>query len=119
MLGAGPGRARFFWVDASGHGYVARYAHNEYLQLLVELGVIGLAILMTLLTALIVTIGRGRAGMHTMAALWAGAAAAFAVLVVHSAFDFLWQLPILPLTGALLVGLSSPGANAPALTPTN
>jgi O-antigen ligase len=111
LLGVGPGRARFMWQDANGDAVVARYAHDEYLQLLVELGAIGLAIMLTLLTALILTIRRGRAGAG--AALWAGSAAAFAVLLVHSAFDFLWQLPVLPLTGAVLAGLSGAGTNPP------
>lgn len=40
--------------------------------------------------------------------IWAGAVAALAALLIHSGFDFLWQLPVIPLTGGLLVGLTSP-----------
>jgi hypothetical protein len=29
-------------------------------------------------------------------------------MIVHSGFDFLWQLPVIPLTAALLVGLAGP-----------
>jgi O-antigen ligase len=113
IIGVGPGRARFSWNNAEGRGLVARYVHNEYLQLLVELGAIGLATTLALLIALILTIrlGRSRSGAGT--ALWAGAAAAFATLVVHSAFDFLWQLPVLPMIGAMLAGISGPGTNSP------
>jgi hypothetical protein len=109
LIGVGPGRARFFWVDAGGHGFVARYAHDEYLQLLVELGFVGLTGLLILLIGMVVTVVRGRRGAQVAPALWAGAVAAFAVLVVHSGFDYLWQIPAIPLTGALLVGLASPG----------
>jgi hypothetical protein len=115
VMGVGPGRARFFWVDSGGRGFVARYAHNEYLQLVVELGFIGLAILLILLAALIATVVKGRPAAQPAPGLWAGAAAAFAVLIVHSAFDFLWQLPVIPLTGALLVGLAGPGTSAPVV----
>jgi O-antigen ligase len=109
LIGVGPGRARFFWTDAGGHGFVARYAHDEYLQLLVELGFVGLTGLLILLIGMVVTVVRGRRGAQVAPALWAGAVAAFAVLVVHSGFDYLWQIPAIPLTGALLVGLASPG----------
>lgn len=114
LLGVGPGRARFTWPDANGDVVVARYAHDEYLQVLVELGAVGLAMLLALVVALILTIRLGRANAGTRAALWAGGAAAFAVLIVHSAFDFLWQLPVLPLAGAVLAGLSGPGTHSPA-----
>jgi len=114
-IGVGPGRARFFWVDPSGHGFVARYAHDEYLQLLVELGVVGLTILLALLAALILVLARGRRTASGVPPWWAGAVAAFAVLVVHSGFDFLWQLPTIPLAGGLLVGLAGTGTTAPVL----
>jgi 4-amino-4-deoxy-L-arabinose transferase-like glycosyltransferase len=38
--------------------------------------------------------------------LWAGAVAAAIAFAVHSGFDFLWQVPAIPLTVAALVGLA-------------
>ena len=114
-IGVGPGRARFFWVDPGGHGFVARYAHDEYLQLLAELGFVGLTILLALLAALILVLARGRRAAPEVPPLWAGTVAAFAVLVVHSGFDFLWQIPAIPLAGGLLVGLACSGTTARVL----
>jgi O-antigen ligase len=117
LLGVGPGRARFLWIDGDGRGFVARYAHDEYMQVFVELGGVGLAIVLALLATLVVTVARGRSVPVAGRALWAGAGAAFAVLLVHSAFDFLWQIPVLPLTGAIVVGLAAPGTTTHVLTP--
>jgi O-antigen ligase len=106
IAGVGPGRSTFPWM-VDGRLLTGRYAHNEYLQVLTELGSIGLALLVLVLAALAYAIYRGRPGTRP-APLWAGAAAAFAAIVVHSGFDFLWQLPVIPLTAALLAGLAGP-----------
>ena len=107
ILGVGPGQARFQWAAADGREVVARYAHNEYLQVLVELGAIGLILLLAVLAAMAIHVRRGRADAQPPM-IWAGAVAALAALLVHSGFDFLWQLPVIPLTGGLLVALASP-----------
>ena len=36
---------------------------------------------------------------------WVGVVAALSALGVHSAFDFLWHIPLIPLIGAALVGM--------------
>ena len=48
VTGVGPGRALFLWTDANRAVY-DRYAHDEYLQLAVEEGLVGLAGLAALL----------------------------------------------------------------------
>jgi hypothetical protein len=100
--GVGPGRGWFVFSTPDG-ARVMRYVHNEYLQVLVELGAIGLGLLLLVLAALAVTVWRGRTGTP----LWAGAAAALVVLLVHSGFDFLWHLPVIVLTAGLLTGLAA------------
>ncbi|NUT91356.1 MAG: O-antigen ligase family protein [Saccharothrix sp.] len=102
VLGVGPGRGWFVWTRADGDARVMRYVHNEYVQVLVELGVIGLGLVAFLLVAVVLTVRRRAAGP------WAGAVAAVAVLVVHSGFDFLWHLPVTLLTAGLLIGLAAP-----------
>jgi O-antigen ligase len=87
----------------------SRYAHNEYLQVLAELGFVGLALLVVLLASLAWTVWRGRPHAPSTA-VWAGAAAGLAALAVHSALDFLWHLPAIPLAGAVLAGLVLPTA---------
>jgi O-antigen ligase len=108
LTGTGPDRAVLTWVQDS-RRVTSRYAHNEYLQVLAELGFIGLALLAVLLASLAWTVWRGRP--HTPStAIWAGAAAGLAALAVHSALDFLWHLPAIPLVGAVLAGLVLPTA---------
>jgi hypothetical protein len=111
LTGTGPGRAVLTWVQDS-RRVTSRYAHNEYLQVLAELGFVGLALLIVLLASLARTIWWGRP--HTPStAIWAGAVAGLAALAVHSALDFLWHLPAIPLAGAVLAGLVLPIAIDP------
>ncbi|MEV8441015.1 O-antigen ligase family protein [Actinosynnema sp. NPDC051121] len=108
--GVGPGNAWFTFTAPTGESRVMRYVHNEYLQVLVDLGAIGLGLVLLVLLALAVTVWRGRSGTP-----WAGATAALVVLLVHSGFDFLWHLPVIVLTAGLLTGLAAP---EPAADPT-
>jgi O-antigen ligase len=107
IAGVGPGRAVFTWTVPDGRMVSGRYAHNEYLQVLVELGGIGLLLLLLLLAVTALLVRQGRATAPSVV-LWSGAVAAATALLVHSGLDFLWQLPVIPLTGALLAGLAGP-----------
>ena len=103
LIGVGPGRLRITKHDG-GHLRVQQYAHNEYLQVLAELGVIGTV----LLVALVASIGRliWRSPLRRLQPeLWAGGLAAAAAAVVHAGFDFVWHVPIAPLILAALIGL--------------
>jgi O-antigen ligase len=108
LTGTGPGRAVLTWVQHD-RRVASRYVHNEYLQVLAELGLVGLALLVVLLASLAWTTWRGRPHAPSTA-VWAGAAAGLAALAVHSALDFLWHLPAIPLAGAVLAGLVLPTA---------
>ncbi len=107
LTGTGPGRATLEWVEEDGVKVVSRYAHNEYLQVLAELGVVGLALVLMLLAALAQTLRRARAGAPSPQ-MWAGVVAASVALAVHSALDFLWHLPAVPLVGVLIIGTVTP-----------
>ena len=52
LAGVGPGRALFTWTVPDGRTVTGRYAHNEYLQVLVELGAIGSVLLLLVLAAI-------------------------------------------------------------------
>jgi O-antigen ligase len=108
LTGTGPNRAVLTWMQDN-RRVTSRYAHNEYLQVLAELGFVGLALLVVLLASLAWTVWRGRPHAPSTA-VWAGAAAGLAALAVHSALDFLWHLPAIPLVGAVLAGLVLPTA---------
>jgi O-antigen ligase len=107
LIGVGPGQASFIWTTAEGRTVIGRYAHNEYLQVLVELGVVGFLLLLVLLAAITQTVWQDRAATPSAAA-WAAVAAGLVALALHSAFDFLWHIPAIVLTAALLIAMATP-----------
>lgn len=113
LTGTGPGEATLFFAGRDGELLTARYVHNEYLQALTELGAVGLVLVIILMGAIARSVRRGRASQSSPY-VWAGAAAGLAALAVHSAFDFLWHVPAVPLLGALLVGLTFRSASTQA-----
>jgi O-antigen ligase len=114
LTGAGPGHAGLRWKESTGGIQFFAYAHNEYAQIVAELGLVGLALLAVLLVAVARLLWSARATAASAAA-WAGAVAASAAFAVHSGFDFVWHLPAVVLTVMLLVGAVLPaphGADA-------
>jgi O-antigen ligase len=112
LAGAGPGHAELRWGEPDGGIQFFAYAHNEYVQLGAELGLVGLALLAVLLVAFARLLWRARATGPAGAA-WAGAVAALAAFAVHSGFDFVWHLPAVVLTVMLLVGAVLPAPHDP------
>ena len=104
LTGVGPGQAALHWTGADGELRVQRYVHNEYLQVMTELGVIGGLLLAWLLGAIARLAWRGRQMAPSQAA-WIGIFAGLAALAVHSAFDFIWHIPVIPLTATVLVAV--------------
>lgn len=117
LAGVGPGHATLRWIGPGGGLRVDRYVHDEYLQVLTDLGVIGAALLAVFIAVAGRLLWRARVGLPHPER-WAGAVAAVTAFAVHSGFDFLWQVPAIPLTVAVLAGLAAPstigsGARAP------
>jgi hypothetical protein len=119
LTGVGPGRALFVWTTPYHVLLFDRYAHNEYLQVAVEQGVVGLIALGALVAAIGATaFGGWRAGSRSrshddataatdLKAIRAGAIAGLICVAVHSGFDFLWHVPAVPMLAALAVGLTA------------
>jgi O-antigen ligase/polysaccharide polymerase Wzy-like membrane protein len=105
LSGVGPGQATFTWQTSDGRTATVRYAHNEYLQVLAELGAVGLIALGAFFAALGRAVWRGRGSAPSPEA-FAGIAAGLVALASHSGFDFLWHVPAVALAGALLAGLA-------------
>ena len=105
LAGVGPGHGALSWVTRDGETLVAKYAHNEYLQVSVELGLVGLALLLAMFAGVAAGLSRSSTAGSTRP-LWAGGVAALVALAVGSAFDFLWHVPAVPLFGALLIGVT-------------
>jgi O-antigen ligase len=60
LTGTGP--AALVWTGRDGRVLVGRYAHNEYVQVLTELGTVGLTFLLALLAGAGLVVRRGRPG---------------------------------------------------------
>ena len=112
ITGAGPSLPRLTWASGSGSS-VYRYAHNEYLQVLAELGAIGGLLLAAFLVLIIRRLYHARSGN---AAVAAGALAATTALAVHAGFDFVLHIPAIPLLAAALIGSASPEVSVGRLT---
>ena len=113
LLGTGPGGAVTTWQDSSGASVTLRYLHNEYLQVLVEHGVIGASLLVAVMAAGV------RAARHSRRAatdatgptpitrnLPTGGVAAVGAFALSSAVDIPWHLPGLPVLMATLFALT-------------
>lgn len=116
LAGVGPGHV-LRWTSPGGTVSVDQYAHDEYLQVLTDLGIVGAALAGFLLVAAGRMLWQARANSPDRG-LWAGAVAASIAFAVHSGFDFLWQVPAIPLTVAAIVGLASCQSQALRLAPT-
>jgi hypothetical protein len=104
LAGVGPGQL-LKWTSPGGTINVDQYVHDEYLQVLTDLGIVGGVLAAGLLVAAGRLLWRARASSPDRA-LWAGAVAAAAAFLLHSGFDFIWQLPAIPLAVAAIVGLA-------------
>ncbi len=104
VAGVGPGHVDVTWHEATPFGDVQLhlpYVHDEYVQVLVETGAPGFAVLVAGLAATGVAVVRRRRAPGVIAA--AGCCATLAAVATESAFDFLWHVPIVPLLGTVIV----------------
>ena len=98
LLGAGAGSYERYWVRDRPNAFFARDAHNLYLEVLAELGPVGLALLgLALGTPLVAAVRLRRRP------LVAAAAAAYLAFLLHAAIDWDWEMSGLTMT-ALLCG---------------
>jgi hypothetical protein len=100
------------WIGPGGGLRVDRFDHDGYLQVLTDLGIIGAVLAAAFLAAVGQLLWRARPDLPDLPgrAAWAGAAAAAAAFLLHSAFDFIWQVPVIPLTVGAIAGLAIPPA---------
>ena len=100
VFGIGPGHF-LLRLDAPGPPSYAYFSHNEYLQMLAEQGALGLGILVAGVGAAVLA---GLRSSRRGGWLWTGLLAGLAGLAVHSGFDFLWHVTLIPLVA--VVGLA-------------
>jgi O-Antigen ligase len=101
LAGVGASGFRVAWLEHRDVDENVRDAHSLELETFAELGLVGVAILATLLGA--VALG-ARAAHRVDPALAAGPAAALAAWAFHSAIDWDWEMPALTLVAVVLAG---------------
>jgi hypothetical protein len=114
--GTGSGSFEYWWTRKGGEDTVDHDAHSLYLQTMGELGIVGILTLGAFLALVLFAGGRviQRAGRSArpQASAALGAIGAF---VVAAAFDWIWQVPVLPVTMLLLAGvLITAGVRSPS-----
>lgn len=97
LLGNGPGAVELRW-EQGGRGFRAMFVHNEYLELAVTHGVVGLL-------ALLVSVGLFVRYLRPQPST-APFMIALVAFMAHSSLDFLWHIPMLPVFFASIAGVA-------------
>jgi O-antigen ligase len=105
--GTGPGAAGLDLASVGLPFTVIRFVHDEYVQVLLELGVPGLLLLL-LLVALLVRAAAAGSRDTSRDPLPAAVLAALVAAAVHGGLDFVWHVPVVPLTAVALVVAAVP-----------
>jgi hypothetical protein len=107
LVGGGSGSFEVWWAQHRGSkGGFVQDAHSLYLETLGELGIVGLVLLLfffgwVLFVGLRTYLSAARSRRTQLAAALAGCAA----FVVGAAYDWLWELPVIPIAFLLLVSV--------------
>ena len=103
LHGVGAGGWSVWWLRYRTLNTFAQDAHSLPLQTLAELGVVGIALLLTFAGGVAFT---ARRAIRANPALAAGPAAALVVYLVHAPLDWDWQMPALTVIAMVLSGLT-------------
>jgi hypothetical protein len=98
LVGVGPDRTLHFHAT---DGTFAHFAHNEYLQIAADGGLVGLALLAMVVVSLVRLVRRD-------SLIASCATAGLVCLGVGAVFDFDWHLSVIGLLGGWLAGLGAP-----------
>jgi hypothetical protein len=116
LLGSGPGTYEQYWNANRPLQHKVRDAHNLYLEVLAELGPIGLALLLVALGAPLAAAFLARGSPFVPAAV-----AAYAAYLVHAAVDWDWEMGAVTLAAlaiaAALVAAADPRDHPSLLSP--
>jgi hypothetical protein len=113
LVGVGPGDGWTSWRDPDGTRATMRYVHDEYLQVLVDVGLPGLLLTLVVLVGSAASLRAARRSRPSDG-LVVGAGAALAAAAVHAAFDFVWHVPAVPVLLAAIVGIGFGSAGSAA-----
>ncbi len=105
--GSGPGTFQLLWLPRAPYESYVVNAHSLYVETFAETGLIGLALMIGFFALVIGSavriVGRTRTQARARAAALAAALIAFAV---SAGFDWIWQVPVLPVVFLVLAAAS-------------
>jgi hypothetical protein len=97
LTGIGPGTYEYWWAREGSLPNFVRDAHSLYLEVWGELGVVGLVLIAALVLGVTgYGVRRSFTASATLRPWFAAATAAAGAFVVGSAFDWAWELAVLP-----------------------
>jgi len=109
--GGGAGSYGAWWTRHRPFALTSAYAHSLYLQTVAELGLLGIAALLTFVGAIAWAI-RKRIGVADDRPLTAALAAVVVAFACAAAIDWMWEIPVVALVAFAALGLLL--ADAPA-----
>ena len=116
VLGSGPGTYEWYWNEHRPLQHKVRDAHNLYLEVLAELGPLGLLLLVVALAAPLAAAFGARG--HPLVPL---ALAAFVAFLVHASVDWDWEMSAVTLAAlacaASMLAAADRRASTPILSP--
>jgi hypothetical protein len=103
LIGTGSGTFQFWWAREGDGAETVRDTHSLYMQTLGELGIVGLLLLVGFLGFVLVTgVRNALLSEARERTRLAAAVAGFAVFAMTAAVDWMWQVPVIPVTALLL-----------------
>jgi O-antigen ligase len=120
LTGTGAGTFEYWWARHADVDGTIRDTHSLYLQTLGELGIVGIALLASFL--LVILIGGGRMVIRAdgdRAPPLAAALAGCVAFCFTATFDWMWQVPVVPVAMLLLAAAlvsAGPGDEEPPST---
>lgn len=102
--GLGTFFSAYLLIDTWNEMHFARFAHNHYLQTLVETGIVGLLLLTGFIVSLIVVITKSP-GIKNISLAYPGAISAVIAYLIHIGIDFTWNVPAVSVLFFSLCGL--------------
>jgi hypothetical protein len=112
--GIGPGTFQFYWAQHNSLSEYVLNAHSLYIETLAELGIIGVALIGGLFAFVLADgVVRVRRSTPALALPIATAVASFAGFCAAAAFDWVWQIGVMPLIAMLLVAAALCGVRSP------
>jgi hypothetical protein len=104
--GTGSGTFEFWWSREGEGGETVQDAHSLYMQTLGELGIVGAVLLGAFLLSVLIGGGTAVIRAGPAARPWLAAALAGCVaFCATAAFDWMWQIPVIPVALLLLASL--------------